>query len=258
MDVREEIQVKPEVVLWFSGRVLAWLLGTAVVAGCQAPALAPVARQTPPAVAEAFFDGWEARPMPGKRWAPFEAVMQSGRAGLEVRAQSSLSLMRKRLHVPPALAGVLRFSWWVDDVLPDADLSQADASDAPAQVLVAFDGDRSLFSARNAMVSELTLLLTGEELPYASLVYVWANEQAPGTVIPDPRTDRIRYLVVEQGARRTRQWLDYERDIHADFRKAFGEAPGAVVGLALMTDTDNTRGRTRAVFGPVRLQEPPR
>ena len=50
-------------------------------------------------------------------------------------------------------------------------------------------------------------------------------------MITSPRTDRIRKLVVESGAKQLDQWLDYERDIRADYERAFGEAPGALVGI---------------------------
>jgi hypothetical protein len=73
-------------------------------------------------------------------------------------------------------------------------------------------------------------------------------------VIINPRTDRIRKIVVESGAKNLNQWLDYERNIQADFERAFGEAPGALVGMALMTDTDNTRSQARAYYGPVSMQ----
>ena len=68
-----------------------------------------------------------------------------------------------------------------------------------------------------------------------------------------PRTDRIRRLVVESGAARLDRWLDYERDIRADYEHAFGEPPGALIGIAVMTDSDNTGTRTNAWYGPVRL-----
>ena len=59
--------------------------------------------------------------------------------------------------------------------------------------------------------------------------------------------------MVESGPGRLDRWLDYERDIRADFEQAFGEAPGALVGIGIMTDTDNTRSTTQAWYGPVRL-----
>ena len=202
---------------------------------------------------QALFPGWEHRRLPAKIWAPFTPVEVDGQPGLQVKATSSLSLLRTQLPSPQAEPMEVTFSWWVENLVEGADLSDSDASDAPVQLLVAFDGDRALLSARNAMLSELLLLVTGEAMPYASMVYVWANEQPVGTVIRDPRSDRIRYLVVEQGSGNLRQWVSHQRDIHADYRRVFGEEPGAVVGMAIMTDTDNTRTQTRGVFGPVAL-----
>jgi hypothetical protein len=217
-----------------------------------------VARQT----SYALFPGWENRPMPGKRWAPFETVEQDGRPGLQVKAQSSLSILSKRLR-PGATASTnvnantplqLNFSWWVERLLPHANLSDPEASDSPARLAVSFEGDRSRFTPRDHMMSELLQLMTGDPLPYATLVYVWANDLAPGTIVPSSRTQRIRYFVVEQGSQRLGRWVNHRRDVRADFVKAFGESPGPVSGLALMTDTDNTRTATRAVYGPVSLQ----
>lgn len=200
------------------------------------------------------FPGWELRRLPGKHWAPFTPVELDGQLGLQVQASSSLSLMRKRVEPPLTAPMEVSFSWWAESVIDDADLSDSGASDAPVQLLLAFDGDRSRLSARNAMMSELLLLVTGEELPYASLVYVWATEHPVGSIIRDPRSDRIRYLVVEQGSQNLRRWVHHRRDVHADFRLVFGEEPGPLAGLAIMTDTDNTRTQTRGVFGPVRVQ----
>lgn len=113
--------------------------------------------------------------------------------------------------------------------------------------------DRAKFSLKNAMLSELSHALTGEPLPYATLMYVWCNTRPAGSVIVNPRTDRIRKMVVESGARHLNQWLDYERDVRADFEKAFGEPPGALLAVGIMTDTDNTHSKVQAWYGPLRL-----
>ena len=75
-----------------------------------------------------------------------------------------------------------------------------------------------------------------------------------GKEIVDLVLDRIRKLAVESGPGQVGQWLSYHRDIRADFEKAFGEPPGALLGLAIMTDTDNTRSTTRAWYGAIRLE----
>jgi hypothetical protein len=122
------------------------------------------------------------------------------------------------------------------------------------RIVLAFDGDRSRFSTKDSMLAELTRAITGEEMPYATLMYVWSNNSAVGDVIRNPRTDRIRKIVLEAGPQSLGRWREYERDIRADYERAYGEPPGALVGVALMTDSDNTRSMAKAWYGAVRVQ----
>jgi hypothetical protein len=39
----------------------------------------------------------------------------------------------------------------------------------------------------------------------------------------------------------------------ADYRRAFGEAPGRLIGIAVMTDSDNTASSTEAHYGDLTL-----
>ena len=103
------------------------------------------------------------------------------------------------------------------------------------------------------MLSELSHALSGKPMPYATLMYVWCNQRPVNSVIHNPRTDRIRKMVVESGPQRVNQWISYERNIRADYEKAFGEPPGALIGIAIMTDTDNTRSHAQAWYGPISL-----
>jgi hypothetical protein len=162
-------------------------------------------------------------------------------------------MLRQTLNVPPAELSQLQFSWQVSGLINNADMALRDSDDSPVRLVLVFEGDRSKFSMKNAMLSELAQTMTGEPMPYATLMYVWCNTRAPGSVIINPRTDRIRKLVVESGKGRLNQWLDYQRDIAADFEQAFGEPPGALLGVGLMTDTDNTRSKAQAWYGPVTL-----
>jgi hypothetical protein len=196
---------------------------------------------------------WVHKTFPGKAANHFEYARLDGRDALAVRADSSVSLLRQDLRVEPADLGRLRFSWKVPGLIEEADLGSRERDDAPVRIVLAFDGDRSRFSARDAALSELARALTGEPLPYATLMYVWCNRRPPGTVIANPRTDRIRRLVIESGPRRLNRWLDYERDIRADYERVFGEPPGALIGIAVMTDSDNTHAHAQAWYGPLRL-----
>jgi Protein of unknown function (DUF3047) len=189
--------------------------------------------------------------LPGKRKTVFSHTQHDGRPAVKAVADRSVSMFRQRLRVPSQDLGMLQFSWKVPSLIDAADMGQRDLDDSPVRLVLVFEGDRSQFSAKNRMLSELSFALTGEELPYATLMYVWCNQCKTGDVIINPRTDRIRKLAVEAGKANVGKWLDYERDIRADFIQAFGEAPGALLGVALMTDTDNTQTKATAWYGPV-------
>ncbi|PIT74128.1 DUF3047 domain-containing protein [Limnohabitans sp. G3-2] len=236
-------------------------LGLAFLSGCATqgePAqrvASPVLTQRPGGLHFSAQDKaqWEAVTLPGKLRTAFKLEKRQQREALSAQAEASASMLRQRLQVPADQLGRLQFAWQIDNLLAGADMGERDSEDSPVRVILAFEGDRSRFSAKNAMLSDLTEALTGEPLPYATLMYVWCNRRPVDTVIVNPRTDRVRKWVVDSGPAHIRQWRQHNRDVRADFEKAFGEAPGALVGVAIMTDSDNTRGHVRAWYGDIRL-----
>ena len=196
---------------------------------------------------------WQHFRFPGKQSTQFTYGYQQGRHAVEAVAQSSASMWRQVLRIEPAQLNVVKFSWKVPGLIAGADMAKRDHDDSPARVVLSFDGDRSKFSVRNVMLSEMARLLTGEEMPYATLMYVWCNACERESMIVNPRTDRVRKLALESGPERLNHWIDYERDIRADFEKTFGEPPGALISVALMTDTDNTKSDTKVWYGPISL-----
>lgn len=196
---------------------------------------------------------WNHLTFPGKSPTHFRYARKDGRDAVAVLAASSASMLRSRIRVEPADLGSVRFSWNVPELIAGADMALREADDSPVRIVLVFEGDRSKFSAADSMLSELVRTVTGEELPYATLMYVWCNTCQKESVIVNPRTDRIRKLAVEAGTEHLGQWRSYQRNIRADFEKVFGEAPGTLLGLAIMTDTDNTRSSARAWYGAIRL-----
>jgi hypothetical protein len=248
----------------FCGR-LAGLMAATMLAGCSAlPVAVPDIGSSPWAIASSRPGGspsakaspWRHHTFPGKSPTRFNYMREDGRDVVAVMAASSASMLRSVVRIEPAELGSVRFSWKVPELISGADMAARDADDSPVRVVLFFEGDRSRLSPRDAMMAELVRAVTGEDMPYATLMYVWCNRRASGALITNPRTDRIRTLVVESGAGRLNQWLQYERDIAADFRRAFGEEPGALTGMAIMTDSDNTQSMARAWYGPLRLLPP--
>ena len=196
---------------------------------------------------------WTHYKLPGKTPSQFEYELKDGRDAIAAKAQSSASMLRQVMRVEPAALGRIKFSWKLPDLIQYADMSLREFDDSPVRVVLAFEGDRSKFSGKNAMLSELAHALTGEPMPYATLMYVWCNNCEPETIIFNPHTDRVRKLPLESGPGKLNRWMDYERAVRDDFVKAFGEEPGMLTSVSIMTDTDNTKSVARAWYGKVLL-----
>lgn len=93
-------------------------------------------------------------------------------------------------------------------------------------------------------------------MPYATLMYIWENRQPVGTVIDSAHTGRVKMVVAGSGVDRLGQWKRFERDYVEDFRRAFGETPGRLIGVGVLTDTDNTGGAVEAYYGDIALLPP--
>jgi hypothetical protein len=91
----------------------------------------------------------------------------------------------------------------------------------------------------------------GVEPPYAGLDYIWERRVPAGTVVPNAYTDRVRMIVVESGADRVGQWVTEQRNVYEDYKRAFGEEPTAISGIAVMTDADDTGERATAWYGNI-------
>jgi hypothetical protein len=148
---------------------------------------------------------------------------------------------------------VISWSWRTDAMIEGADSSRPETEDSPTRLILAFDGDFKKLPLRDQLVAETARMILGREMPYATLIYTWDAKQPAGTVIPNAHTGRIKKKVVESGAARTGKWLAYQRNYVQDYTEIFGEAPGKLLGVGVLTDTDNTRQDAEAWYGDIQL-----
>ena len=145
------------------------------------PVSAAALQTTPWAVASTGqhrLSDWQHLKFPGKPPSRFSYVLEDGHQAMAATAQSSASMLRQMVRIDAADLGQVNFSWKLPDLIQQADMSLREADDSPVRTVLAFEGDRSRFSAKNAMLSELARLVTGEDMPYATLMYVWCTSGA--------------------------------------------------------------------------------
>ena len=58
-------------------------------------------------------------------------------------------------------------------------------------------------------------------------------------------------IVVESGENGKNTWKSEERNIINDYQQAFGSKPPMISGVAIMTDTDNTKESAITFYGDI-------
>jgi len=64
-------------------------------------------------------------------------------------------------------------------------------------------------------------------------------------------TSRIKMIAVESGKEKLGQWLQESRNVEEDFRRLFGEEPGKVVSVGIMTEADVSDRALEAYYGDI-------
>jgi hypothetical protein len=182
----------------------------------------------------------------------------SGQVVLHAHADAAASGLRQLLDVDPRQQPVVEWRWRVLDLIVGADNQDRYAEDSPVRLMLFFDGDHKSLPLKEQLLMETAHLLSGQQLPYATLMYIWENRFPVGTVLPNSFTAQVKLIVAGSGPdERLGQWKQFERNYAEDYRRAFGAEPGRLVGVGIMTDTDNTGESIEAYYGDIRLKSAP-
>ncbi|HAY28905.1 MAG TPA: DUF3047 domain-containing protein [Candidatus Accumulibacter phosphatis] len=171
-----------------------------------------------------------------------------GVAAIEATAVKSMALLARPLTVDLESTPVLCWRWRIDAPLLTADLDSKAGDDYAARVYLSFSVPPAALGLATRSKLALARSLWGATVPDAAINYVWDNKHPIGTLQASAYTDRAQLLVIESGAGRAGRWVSERQDVAGDFRRAFGDLPAKLTGLAIASDTDNTGESARAGF----------
>lgn len=200
-------------------------------------------------------DGWV--PYVVRRDLPpteYSLVTLEGEQVLQASGRGVSSGLLCPVQADPLRTPWLSWRWRVAEVPAGSSVADDDTDDAPARVVVAFDGDHARLPERDRMFYELVELLTGKRLPFATLMYVWDAQLPVGAVARYARTGRIRYQVVESGTGGAGRWQSYRRNLVQDYQAVFGALPGPVLSVGVLSDSDDLKTEVQAWYGDLRLE----
>lgn len=223
-----------------------------------AAAVAPTASLAPFGVAgsTALNPAWHVLGLPGNKTKPlthFEMTTLAGEPVLQVTTDKSYGLLAHAWQGPAP--GQLEWRWRVDRPLVNTDITTKAGDDAAIKVCVLFDQPVSEIPLLQRAGLALARAKTGQDLPKATLCYVWDTLYPSGTSGANPYSARIRYIVLDGLGAPTGQWVTQRRRVAEDFQRLFGmESPVTppVIAVVVGADSDNTQGQSTAYISQLR------
>jgi len=166
-------------------------------------------------------------------------------------SEASASGLTREIQIDPKEYPIIQWRWKVENIFKKGNVRLKEGDDYPARLYITFQYDLSKLSFFEKAKFEAVRLLYGQYPPTAAINYIWESKAPVNTFIPNPYTDRVMMIVLESGSDKLNQWVNEERNLYEDFKKAFGYEPPMISGIAIMTDTDNTGESATAYYGDI-------
>lgn len=180
----------------------------------------------------------------------YELVKNGEQVVVKATSDASASGLTKEVKIDPKEFPIVRWRWKVDDLLKTSDVTRKDGDDYPARLYITFEYDPDKVGVGKKLKYRAGRVLFGD-IPIGAINYVWERKAPVGAIIDNAYTDFVKMVVVESGPQKIGVWTDESRNIYEDYKKAFGEEPPLINGVAIMSDTDNTKERVIAYYGDI-------
>jgi len=179
--------------------------------------------------------GWVSKREDPKGW-------EVGGGALHMVSRSNSGLIATERGLPKTfVAGTrLRLQLRVTSVPRGTDLSRKSGDDAALRVYLAFDRGGGIFSPPN------------------SIAYAWTEKEPAGTLIQSGHFSNLKYISLGSGPTPGTDWVVVDRDLAADYRRAFPDEASLprLKGLLLKCDSNDTKTSAESWLAAVELIDP--
>jgi hypothetical protein len=241
--------------IWQFVLIVMGLLIAPVAARAESPSAIEVGKFSSWMVGQAMPDGWKPlifTKIP--KHTSYEVVKDGGVTIVKAVSKASASGLIKSVVIDPKEYPIVRWRWKIDNVLQRSDVALKEGDDFPARLYITFEYDPDKVSFGKKLKFKAGQVLFGN-IPIAALNYIWDTKAPVGTIVENAYTDFAKMVIVESGTQNVGMWIDEERNIYEDYKKAFGEEPPMINGVAIMSDTDNTKEQATAYYGDIVFQK---
>jgi hypothetical protein len=180
---------------------------------------------------QGHLDGWDKEVFSRETHYAIDQV--EGGSVLRASSQSSASGLIRRQRIDLQQYPFLNWRWKVDNRLPPRDETTKNGDDYPVRLYVVVGGGLLFWRTK-------------------SLNYVWSRDVAKGSTWANAFAERnVIMLSLRDTQDATGVWHQEKRNVLEDIQRHLGSDIRYIVGVAIMTDTDNTESSVESFYGDI-------
>jgi len=185
-----------------------------------------------------------------ERHTTYALVNDGDRVVVKAVSKAAASGIVKPVRIDLKDHPIVQWRWKVESLLRTSNVTRKDGDDYPARLYITFEYDSDKVSFSKQAKYQAGRLLFGD-IPIGALNYIWDTKAPLGAILDNAYTDFAKMIVVRSGGAGVGTWVVEQRNVYEDYKKAFGEEPPLISGVAIMTDTDNTKESATAYYGDI-------
>jgi len=179
-------------------------------------------------------------------------VDENGKTYVKAVSNNSASGWRYNIEIDPKEYPIIEWQWKIDGVLENGDMTEKDGDDYPARIYVTYDYSRKDLPLGERIKYGTMKTFTSFDIPLRALNFVWANQAEVGTVRENVFTNWVNMVATESGNDKAGMWVRSSANVYDTYKEAFDdEEPKMINGVAIMTDSDNSKGSATAYYGNI-------
>lgn len=206
---------------------LCWLIvASAAIADEQALSKLPIG-----SFSTGSLTGWKTKKFKGQT--QYQLTKFDGSQVLRADSNASASGLFYEQRIDLEKTPFMNWRWRIENRLANLDEQIKLGDDFAARVYVVVSGGLIFWNTK-------------------AINYVWASTSPKDKAWPNPFAgDHAMMVAVRSSSDKTETWYTEKRNVRADFKQLTGEDMSYIDAVAIMTDTDNAKGKATAYYGDI-------
>jgi hypothetical protein len=168
---------------------------------------------------------------------------KAGKGIIKAESLGSRSSLYREVGEKEKDLPVLSWRWKISNVVRSAIETKKDRFDAAARLMAVFGRDKGV------------KVMEGTEPSGFRIEYIWASHLPIGQIFDHPGEKNCKVFVLESGEKKARQWIFEKRNLHKDYKRAFGTEPVGLLAIGIQTDTDHSNEMVTAYYSDPLLKK---